>query len=160
MENRLKIMEFNHSNQIIAMEEKHVKEMTIMETNHKKEMNCMQSFFMAMKANNDESIKNMEHRLLMIEESHAKEMTVVQKKLERMERSHMQNFQPKSDLSTDHKTSCLLKPFSSHHTEDLTMVSKDVEKDQAYVSPLTEYIQNKIGHTTKFIRCFVQTSSR
>ena len=25
------------------------------------------------------------------------------------------------------------------------MATKDVEKDQAYVSPLTEYIQNKIG---------------
>ena len=26
------------------------------------------------------------------------------------------------------------------------MVTKDVEKDQAYVSPLTDYIQNNIGH--------------
>jgi len=32
--------------------------------------------------------------------------------------------------------------------EELTMATEDVEKDQAYVSPLTEYIQNKIGHTT------------
>ena len=50
------------------------------------------------------------------------------------------------DSSTDHETSCLLKPFPSHHTEDFTMVSKDVEKYQAYVSPLTEYIQNNMGH--------------
>ena len=99
--------------------------------------------------------------MLTIEESHAKEITVVnvkhsnqmtdiQNKLEKMERSHMQNFQPKSELSTDHRPPSLLKQFPSRHTEvnfpikeKLSMVTMD---DQAYVSPLTEYIQNKIGH--------------
>ena len=61
----------------------------------------------------------------------------------------MQDFQPK----TDYRPPSLLKQFPSHHTEftlpikeELTMATKDVEKDQAYMSPLTEYIQNKIGH--------------
>ena len=87
-----------------------------------------------------------------IKENHLLEMSSIQKRLEKMEKLH---FQPKFDYegsSTDHKTSCLLKQFPSHHTEvtfpieeDLTMATKDVEKDQAYVSPLTKYIQNKIG---------------
>ena len=121
MENRLKMMEVNHSNQM-----------------------------------------SLQHNLLTIDEGHAKEITVnnvkhstdIQNKLERMERSHMQNFQPKSDLSTDHRPPSLLKQFPSHHMEvtlpikeELTMVTKDIKKDQAYMSLLTEYIQNKIGHT-------------
>ena len=84
-------------------------------------------------------------------------MSSIQERLEKMEKLHIQKFQPKfhyEDSSTDHKTSCLLKPFPSHHTEvtfpikeELTMATKDVEKDQAYVSPLTECIENKIGHS-------------
>ena len=111
---------------------------------------------------------SLQHNLLTIEESHVKEISVVKVKnsnqmnvihnnLEKMERSYMQNFQPKSELSTDHRPSSLLKQFPSHHTEitfpikkKLTMVTKDVKKDQAYVSPLTEYIQNNIGHAPGF----------
>ena len=41
LEEKMMIVEFNHSNQIIAMEEKHIEEMTIMEFSHSNQMATM-----------------------------------------------------------------------------------------------------------------------
>lgn len=85
LEEKIVIMEFNHSNRMIAMKERHVEEMDTMEfdhnnqlatmqANHKKEVNYMQNCFMGIKAKNDKIIKGMEvgqislqNRLLAIE---------------------------------------------------------------------------------------------
>ena len=113
-----------------------------MEANHKKEMNYIHNCFMAMKAGNDKIIKDMEtsqmslhHRLLTVENSHAKEistikvkhsnqMTVIQNKLENGEISHIQNVQPSSELSIDHRPPSLLKQAPSYYEETISSIEK------------------------------------
>ena len=158
------IMEENHEKEMNCMQNLFMamkadkknmeRKLLTIEESHAQEINVMENRLKMMEVNHSNQM-SLQHNLLTIEESHAKEITVdnvkhstdIQKKLEKMERSNMQNFQPKSDLSTDHRPPSLLKQFPSHHTEvtflikeELTMVTKDVKKDEAYVSQLTEYI--------------------
>ena len=101
---------------LLALEEKHIKEMNVMENRLK------------MMEVNHANQMSLQHKLLTVEESHVKEisvvkvkhynqMIVIQNKLEKMERSYMQNSQPKSKLSTDHRPPNLLKQFPSQHRE-------------------------------------------
>jgi len=112
LEEKMTIMEFNHSNQMNTMEERHDEEMAIMEfdhnnqlatmqANHKREINYMQNCFMGMKAKNDKIISDMEvdqkslqSRLLAIEKKQApcvinmEEMDTIENRLKVIEVNH------------------------------------------------------------------------
>ena len=134
---------------------------------------------MAMKAGNDKIIKNMEtgpmslqHRLLTVEKSHAKEIstikvkhsnqiTVIQNKLEKMERSHIQNVQPRSELSTNHRPPSFLKKTPSYYEETISSIEKwliegdpdkrKTEGNQVNTSPFTKQIHNEERHVTHIL---------
>lgn len=139
-------------------------------------MNYMHNCFVEMKVNNDKMIKDMEtgqmslqHRLLTIEKSYEKEistikvkhsnqMTVIHNKLEKMERSHIQNIQSRSELSTDHRPLSLLKQAPPYYEETISSIEKwliedDLDKrktegNQVNTSPLTEQMHNEERHVT------------
>lgn len=128
------------------------------EENHAREINAMK----------DEHSNQMDSMRI--------EQITLQSKLQMMEKSQVQELQlrPKDpegkhkELSTNHKPPSPIKQFLSHHVEvscplrnRLTKgarARKEIEKNQCieinhstcgvYVSPLTKYIQNKIGHAS------------
>lgn len=114
----------------------------------------------------------LQNKLLTMEESHAKEKnamkvehsnqidairienTTLHDKLQMMKNSQVLIFQvrPKhKGFVTTHRSPSPPKHFPSRRKE-VTFSIKDkstlVKEDHAYVSPLTKYIQNKIGHTS------------
>ena len=138
------------------------------EASHAQEINVMKNKLKMMEVNHSNQM-SLEHNLLMIEESYAREITIdnvkhstnIQNKLEKMERSHMQNFQPKSELSTDHRPPSLLKQAPSYYEKTISSIEKwliegdpDKRKPEGYqlnTSPLTEQMQNEERHVTHIL---------
>ena len=88
-------------------------------------------------------------------------MTVIQNKLEKTKRSHIQNVQPRSELSTNHRPPSLLKQAPSYYEETISSIEKwliegDLDKrktkgNQVNTSPLTEQMQNEERHVTHIL---------
>jgi len=131
LEEKMSIMEFNHSNQVTAMEASYQEEISLiqnrlstmdeemtimrfnynnqldtMQANHKKEINYMQNCFMGMKAKNDKIIKDMEASQICL---HNRLMT--------MEENHTKEV---SAMKVEH----------SNQMDDITMEKIQVQKFQ------------------------------
>ena len=85
-----------------------------------------------------------------------------------MERSHIQNVQPKSELSTDHRPPSALKQAPSYYEETISSIEKwliegdpdkrKTEGNQVNTSPLIEQMQNEERHVTHILNTSSESS--